>query len=195
MGSAGQSRAMDRRTLATPGLAVAGVSQASYGVLLGGADPFALIAFGEGAGLLLAAVGVWRARRLPGTWVVAGLTLAAVMALPWFTRVGAFRGPGPVASVLNNTGSVVAAVAVLAWTLAATAPTLAWKGLRLGLGLQALGSLLWLAGNAGRDIGWTLAFALAFLGFAGATATFPEPSPEVPTTAAPRTSPAAGKTP
>lgn len=38
--------------------------------------------------------------------------------------MGAFTGLGPVASVLNNTGSVVAAVAVLAWTLAATAPAL-----------------------------------------------------------------------
>ncbi|HEV8360191.1 MAG TPA: hypothetical protein VGR28_07040 [Candidatus Thermoplasmatota archaeon] len=165
---------MDRRSLAALGLAAAGLSQAGYGALMGGASFFALISFAEGGGLLVAAVGVARAPRLPGTWVVAGLTLAAVASLPWFTRVAGFASLGPVASLAGNTGSVIAAGAVIAWTLARASEAAGFQALRLGLALQALGGLVWVTVDAGQS-SWTLAYALAFAGFGAAAAALPPP--------------------
>jgi hypothetical protein len=167
---------MERRTLAVVGLATAGLSQVGYGLLMDGASAWAGFQFAEGAGLLVAALGAARAKRLPGMWLVVGLVLAAVAALPWFTRIAGFTNLGPIASFLNNTGSVVAAVAVLAWVLAAASPTLGWNGLRVGLGLQAVGGLVWVLVDAGQSL-WTFAYALAFLGFGAAAALFPSPSP------------------
>lgn len=166
---------MQHRTLAAAGLAAAGLSQVGYGLLMGGAWPWAYYQFAEGSGLLIAAAALWRGEKLPGTWLIGGLTLAALGALPWFARITTFTSLGPVASLANNTGSVVAAAAVLAWTLAALSPSAGWNGLRAGLGLQALGGVLWLVVGS-PDAAWMGAYALAFVGFAAATATFPAPS-------------------
>lgn len=165
---------MEKRTLAALGLAAGGVAQVGYGAFMGGSGAFALVSFGEGAGLLLAALGVARAPRLPGTWVVAGLTLAAVCALPWFTAIP--QDPvGATSNVLNNTGSVVAAGAVLAWTLAVVSPTLGANALRIGVAMQALGTVVRLPFQTAVTE-WTLAFALAFAGFALAAWALPSPA-------------------
>lgn len=184
---------MDWRTLAALGLALGGLSQAGYGVLLGGTSFLALISFGEAVGLFLVAAAVWQGRKLTDTVLVAGLVLAALMAIPWFTTVGPLDQAGSWASVANNLGSVVAAAAVLLALLAMLTPALAWHGVRLGLGLQALGSFVRLPLTT-EVTAWTLAFTLAFVGFALATWAWPAP-PESSAQAQPATSRAARKAP
>jgi len=164
--------AMQQRLLAAAGLALGGISQLSYGVLMGGSSFWATIQFAEGAGLLLASVALARAARVPDGLLVAALVVAAVAPMPWFTRITGFGGAGPLASLASNTGSVVVGIAAVAWVLGLGGASAARRGVQAGLGLEALGGLVWVTQDAGQSA-WTWAYLLAFLGFAAAAWWFP----------------------